>query len=81
MANLVGLSSFVAELKTRRTSLVDELHHVDESLAVLGKFNAGSNHTKPKQTVSASGRKRMSLAQKARWAGANGQTSTVKHLR
>ena len=77
MANLVGLASFVAELKARRTSLVDELHHVDESLEVLGKFNAGSNHTQPKRIVSAASRRKMALAQKARWAGLRKESQSV----
>jgi hypothetical protein len=68
MANLAGLSSFVAELRAVRTNLVNELRHVDAALSVLGKLHGGSSYTKPRHTVSASARKRMSLAQKARWA-------------
>ena len=66
MANLTGLAGFVSKLRTVRTSLVNELRHVDAALSVLGKLGGGS--TKPKRGVSASARKRMSLAQKARWA-------------
>lgn len=66
MANLTGLAGFVKELRAMRTSLVNELRHVDAALSVLGKLGGGS--TKPKRRVSASARKRMSLAQKARWA-------------
>jgi len=68
MANLTGLAGFVSELRAMRTSLANELRHVDAALSVLGKLNGGSNHTKPKRGVPASARKRMSLAQKARWA-------------
>src|ERR1039457_2137462 len=71
MANLSGLASFVSELRSERTNLVDRLRHVDAALSVLGKLNRGISHTKPGHTVSASARKRMSLAQKARWAKAN----------
>jgi hypothetical protein len=70
MANLTGLASFVSELRAERTNLVDRLRHVDAALSVLGKLNGRSSHTKPGHTVSASARKRMSLAQKARWAKA-----------
>ncbi len=66
MANLTGLAGFVSQLRAVRTSLVNELRHVDAALSVLGKMGGGS--TKPKRVVSASARKRMSLAQKARWA-------------
>lgn len=71
MANLAGLASFVSELRVERTSLLSQLKHVDAALSVLGKLggrSGGSNCTKPRRTLSASARKRMSLAQKARWA-------------
>jgi hypothetical protein len=68
MANLSGLASFVSELRVERTNLVDRLRHVDAALSVLGKLNSGSSYTKPRHTVSASARRRMSLSQKARWA-------------
>jgi hypothetical protein len=73
MANLAGLASFVSALRGERTSLVDRLRHVDAALSVLGKMGGGRNSTKPKHSMSASTRKRMSLAQKARWAKAKGQ--------
>ena len=83
MANLSGLASFVSELKAERTNLVDRLRHVDAALSVLGKLNRGISHTKPGHTVSASARKRMSIAQKARWAkgAASGKAATVKPKR
>jgi len=83
MANLAGLAGFVSELRAVRESLVNELRHVDAALSVLGKFGGGSNHTKPRHTLSASARKRMSLAQKARWAkrGANDQAGKMKPKR
>lgn len=65
MANLAGLAGFVSELRAMRTNLVAELRHVDAALSVLGKLRGGSNHT-----MSAAGRRRISLAQKARWAKA-----------
>jgi hypothetical protein len=78
METIKGLLSFVSELKAKRISLVNELQHVDESLAVLGKFGPASNHTeagstgsadtKAKRLISAASRRKMALAQKARWA-------------
>ena len=47
MANLTGLAGFVTELRAMRTSLVNELRHVDAALSVLGKLGGGS--TKPKR--------------------------------
>ena len=83
MANLKGLASFVSELKVVRTNLVNELRHVDAALSVLGKLNAGRSDTKPRHTLSASARKRISLAQKARWAkrSANDQAGKMKPKR
>jgi len=83
MANLKGLASFVSELRAERTNLVDRLRHVDAALSVLGKLNGGSSYTKPRHKVLASARKRMSLAQKARWAkrAANDQAGKTKPKR
>jgi hypothetical protein len=67
MANLKGLASIVSELRVERTNLASQLRHVDAALSVLGKSNGGS-YTEPRRTLSASARKRISLAQKARWA-------------
>ena len=83
MANLKGLASIVSELRVERTNLVNQLRHVDAALSVLGKLDGGSSYTKPRRTLSASGRKRISLAQKARWAekAANDRTGKMKPKR
>ena len=83
MANLMGLASIVSELRVERTNLANHLKHVDAALSVLGKLNGGSSYAKPRRTLSASARKRMSLAQKARWAkrSASSQAATVKPKR
>ncbi len=78
MANLKGLASIVSELRTERTNLANQLRHVDAALSVLGKLNGGSSYKKPKRTLSASARKRISLAQKARWARAKGHAPKPK---
>jgi len=78
MSNLMGLVSIVSELRAERTSLVSQLRHVDAALSVLGKLNGGSSYTKPKKIFSASTRRKLSLAQKARWAKVNGQAHTPK---
>jgi hypothetical protein len=78
MANLAGLASFVSQLRSERTTLADRLRHVDAALSVLGKLGGGSSYRKPSHTVSASARKRMSLAQKARWAKAKGHAPKPK---
>jgi len=78
MANLTGLASFVSELRVLRTNLVNELRHVDAALSVLGKLNRSSSYTKARHTMSASARRKISLAQKARWAKAKGRASKPK---
>jgi hypothetical protein len=78
MANLKGLASIVSELRALRTNLANQLKHVDAALSVLGKLGGGSSYTTGRHTVSASARKRMSLAQKARWAKAKGHAPKPK---
>ena len=68
MGNIKGLVSIVSELRAERTNLVNQLKHVDAALSVLGKLDGGSSYTKPRRNLSAAARKKMSLAQKARWA-------------
>jgi hypothetical protein len=77
MAKLSGLASIVSELRIERTNLVNQLRHVDAALSVLGKLNGGS-YTRPRRTLSASARRRISLAQKARWAKAKGHAPKLK---
>jgi hypothetical protein len=67
MTHLEGLVRIVKQLRIERTNLVNELKHVDAALAVLGKLDGGSSYTKPRRTLSASARKKISLAQKTRW--------------
>jgi hypothetical protein len=83
MANLKGLASIVSELRVERANLANQLERVDAALSVLGKLDRGSSYTKPRRTLSASARKRMSLAQKARWAkrAANDQAGKRKPKR
>ena len=78
MANLAGLASIVSELRVERTNLVNELRHVDAALSVLGKLGGGRNSTKPRHGMSAAARRKISLAQKARWAKAKGRAPKPK---
>jgi hypothetical protein len=83
MGNLKGLVSIVAELRVERTNIASQLKHVDAALAVLGKLNGGSSYTQPRHTLSAAARKKISLAQKARWAKrrSTGQVAAVQPKR
>ncbi|MFZ0291356.1 MAG: hypothetical protein WBW98_18190 [Candidatus Sulfotelmatobacter sp.] len=68
MTHLDGLVRIVQQLRIERTNLANQLRHVDAALSVLGKLDGGSSYTKPRRTLSASARKRIGLAQRARWA-------------
>ena len=59
MANVKGLESIVSQLRVERTSLVNQLRHVDAALSVLGKLNNGVSYTKPRRrTLSVAARNR-----------------------
>src|SRR3984893_10548417 len=78
MANLVGLESVVSQLRVERTNLANQLRHVDAALSVLGKVNGGGAHATPQRKgMSASARKKISLAQRARWAKVKGRQKVV----
>lgn len=68
MPNLKGLPSIVSELRAERTNLVTQLKHIDAALSVLGKLDGGKHYTEPRRKMSTAVRRKISLAQKARWA-------------
>jgi hypothetical protein len=74
MANLKGLMSVLSQLREERTNLVNDLRHVDAALSVLGKVSGGKTKAQPRRTISASGRKKIAAAQKARWAKVRAQS-------
>jgi hypothetical protein len=81
---ITGLVSIVSELRAERTNLATQLKHIDAALSVLSKLNGVGFYTKPRHTLSAAGRRKISLAQKARWAkraSSNGQAVAVKPKR
>src|ERR1039457_2696046 len=58
------LSGVVQQLKRERESAQKQVQRIDEALAALGSGSSnGTSHT-----MSAAARRRISLAQKARWA-------------
>jgi hypothetical protein len=75
MSKFQGIISIASELRVERTSLINQLKHVDAALSVLGKLNGGSSFTEPRRTLAAVARKKMSRAQKARRAKQNGGTT------
>src|ERR1700674_1275601 len=89
MQKLKGLEKIVTELRTERAHLVSNLRHVDAALAVLGKLEGGRFATESRGPLSESARRRISLAQRLRWAkiktrstiAPGGKTSTTKPKR
>jgi hypothetical protein len=76
MANLSGI---MGQLKKERDRVERELSGLNAALAAFMNVYAGRNKSRPKRRqVSAKSRAKMSAAQKARWAKANGQTQKPK---
>lgn len=61
---MVHMTQVVQQLKKERELAQKQLQRIDEALAALG--SGSSNGTS--RTMSAAGRRKISLAQKARWA-------------
>jgi hypothetical protein len=58
------MSGVVQQLKKEREHVQKQLQHIDDALAALGSISSNG----ASRTMSAAARKRISLAQKARWA-------------
>jgi nucleoid-associated protein YgaU len=67
------MNAVVQQLKAEREHTQKQLQQIDAALAALGSGSNGVSHT-----VSAAGRRRISLAQKARWAKAKGHAPKPK---
>lgn len=81
MANL-GLQSVISQLRTERTHLTQQLAQVDAALSALGSLSGNSarvTRSAPttKRVMSEEARRKISLAQKARWAKAGTATKAV----
>src|SRR5579872_7003184 len=77
MPKLEGLGNIVTELRAERAHLVNNLRHVDAALAVLGKMEGGKFATVSRRSLSATARRKMAAAQKARWAKVKRQSQTA----
>ena len=81
MPNLTGLDNIVVELRSERTNLINQLKHVDAALSVLGKLDGklevSSVNGWPRRSghLSAAARRKISIAQKARWAKMRGAST------
>ena len=73
-----NLSAVVQQLQSERERVRKEVQRIDAALAALG--SSGSNGSSRQRTMSAAARRKISLAQKARWAKqrTNGQSARPK---
>jgi hypothetical protein len=84
---MTSLSSVVSLLRNERTQVQAQLERLDQAISLLGNLSNGSRST-PSGTrnMSASARKRIAAAQKARWAkwheqhGQNNRETTPKRV-
>src|SRR6266853_748869 len=73
MANLAGV---VQQLKKAHAEAQGEVKRLDAALAALGNLT-GRSPARKRRTLSAAARRKISLAQKARWAKRGSNTQTV----
>ena len=67
------MTGVVKQLRKEREHTRKQLQRIDEALSALGSSSHGAS-----RTLSAAGRRRISLAQKARWAKAKGHAPKPK---
>jgi len=68
------MSVVVQQLKKEREHVQKQLQRIDAALSALGSVSSNG----ASRTMSAAGRRRISLAQKARWAKAKGHAPKPK---
>ena len=72
MAKITGVDAIVVELRAEKTNLTNHLWHVDAALTALagltGEGAAAAASSRRGTRLSAAARRKISLAQKARWA-------------
>jgi hypothetical protein len=68
-----NLKAVVSQLKSEKSNLEHRLEQVNLALEALGSLNGHSGSRSGKRTMSASGRRRIAAAQRARWARVRGE--------
>ncbi len=82
MTTISGVQKIVVELRNEKTNLTNQLRHVDAALSVLGKLHdklevtGGNGPSRKGRRLSAAARRKISLAQKARWAKVKSSNGT-----
>ena len=84
---MLNLSNVVSQLQAQRKQVQSELGRLDAAINALRGTNTGNGSgtiraasSRPRRTLSAAGRRAISLAQKARWAkrATGGHVGTTK---
>ena len=81
MTNLINA---LQQLRAERRESQLHVEKLDQAISVIESLNASGKFRKanrPTRTISAASRRKMALAQKARWAKAKGQAATAKPKR
>jgi hypothetical protein len=66
---MANLTNALQQLRAERSRAQSEVEKLDQAISVIESLN-GSGTFQPKRIISAASRRRMALAQKARWARA-----------
>ena len=84
---MTNLNSVVSQLRNERTQVQGQLERLDQAISLLGNASNGSRSRRGgARNMSASARKRIAVAQKARWArwrqqqGQSNQKATPKRV-
>ncbi len=79
---MANLTNALQELREERKQAQLHVEKLDQAISVIESLNgsgASRNATRPTRIISAASRRKMALAQRARWAKANGQAPKPKH--
>jgi len=77
---MVNLSGALQELRAERNRAQLQVEKVDQAISVIESLKGSGtaqNKTQPKRIISASSRRKMAEAQKARWAKARKEPQTA----
>ncbi|MGA9509755.1 MAG: hypothetical protein WBV55_14160 [Candidatus Sulfotelmatobacter sp.] len=77
MSNLKNALQELREKRSRAQKEVEKLDQIISGIESLNGFAVSHEPTQPKRVISAASRRKMALAQKARWAGVRKQSQPV----
>jgi hypothetical protein len=78
--NMANFSNALQELRAERSRAQSQVEKLDQVISTIESLNgSGSSHktSQPARVISAASRRKMALAQKARWAGVRKESKSV----